>query len=234
VLGSVAFMSPEQVRGKPADARADLFSLGAILYEIVSGKQAFGGDSAADTMSAILKEEPPPLAEAQPNVPPGLARIIEHCLEKNPVDRFQSARDVAFALDAFSGSSTPSASAVVLPSAPRKWHAWHAGPALAGLGAGALLAAILFFVGRQTAPVPPPPSFHQLTFQRGTTYGARFAADGETIVYAAAWDGKPSELFSTRAESTESRSLGITDADLLGISSGGELAVRLAPRYVSA
>src|SRR6202049_240966 len=231
VLGTVAFMSPEQVRGKPADVRSDLFSLGAILYEMVSGKRAFSGDSAADTMSAILKEEPAPLAETQPNVPPGLVRIVEHCLEKNPVDRFQSARDVAFALDAFSGSSTPSATAVALPSAPRKW---HAGPALTGLGAGALLAAILFFVGRQTAPVPPPPSFHQLTFQRGTTYGARFAADGETIVYAAAWDGKPSEIFSTRAESTESRSLGIADADLLGISSGGELAVRLAPRYVSA
>jgi hypothetical protein len=231
VLGTVAFMSPEQVHGKAADARADLFSLGAILYEMVSGKRAFSGESAADTMSAILKEEPPPLAEVQSNIPPGLARIVEHCLEKNPVDRFQSARDVAFALDAFSGSSTSSAAAVALPSVRRKW---HAGPALAGLGAGAVLAAILFFVGRQTAPAPLPPSFHQLTFQRGTIYGARFAGDGETIVYAAAWDGKPSELFSTRPESTESRSLGVADADLLGISSSGELALRVAPRFFSA
>lgn len=231
VLGTVGYMSPEQVRGKPADARSDLFSLGAILYEMLSGKRAFSGDTSADTMSAILKEEPPPLADGQQKIPPGLARIVEHCLEKNPADRFQSARDVAFALDAFSGPSTSSGSAVALSNAPRRW---HAGPALGGLGAGALLAGILFFVGRQTAPNSPPPSFHQLTFQRGTTYGARFAADGETIVYAAAWDGRPSELFSTRPESTESRSLGVTDADLLGVSSGGELALRVAPRYFSA
>jgi len=231
VMGTAAYMSPEQVRGKPADARSDLFSLGAILYEMVSGKRAFGGDTAADTMSATLKDEPPPLTEMKQNIPPGLARIVEHCLEKNPADRFQSARDVAFALDAFSGSSTSSASADALPSAPRKW---LPGGTLFGLGAAALLSAVLFFLGRRTAPVPVPPSFHQLTFQRGTIYGARFAADGESVVYAAAWDGKPSELFSTRPESTEFRSLAIADADLLGISSGGDLALRMSPRFFTA
>ena len=231
ILGTVAYMSPEQVRGRPADARSDLFSLGAILYEMLSGKRPFGGDTAADTMSAILREDPPPLAEAQQNIPPGLVRIVDHCLEKNPADRFQSARDVAFALDAFSGSSTTSGATVGLAKLPRRWRAGHA---LAGFGAGLLLAVILFFVGRQTASTPPLPSFRQLTFQRGTIYGARFAADGENIVYAAAWDGKPSQLFSMRPESTEFRSLGVTDADLLGISSGGELALRTSPRYFTA
>ena len=89
--------------------RSDIFSLGAILYEMVSGKRAFHGDTAADTMSAILKAEPLPLSETQQNIPPGLARIVEHCLEKDAENRFQSARDVAFALEAFSGSRAAAA-----------------------------------------------------------------------------------------------------------------------------
>ena len=85
-------MSPEQVRGQPADARSDLFSLGAILYEMLSGKRPFGGDTVADTMSAILKDEPAPLTEEQQHIPSALVRIVDHCLEKDPGDRFQSAR----------------------------------------------------------------------------------------------------------------------------------------------
>ncbi len=98
-------MSPEQVRGKPADARSDIFSFGAILYEMLSGKRAFHGDSAADTMSAILKEDPPDLSVTNQSVPPGLERIVRHCLEKNPEQRFHSAHDVAFALEALSNVS---------------------------------------------------------------------------------------------------------------------------------
>src|ERR1700694_6193945 len=95
-------MSPEQVRGKPADARSDIFSFGAILYEMLSGKRAFHGDSAADTMSAILMKDPPDLSVTNQNISPGLERIIRHCLEKNPEERFQSARDLAFDLEALS------------------------------------------------------------------------------------------------------------------------------------
>jgi eukaryotic-like serine/threonine-protein kinase len=96
VLGTVGYMSPEQVRGKPADARSDLFSFGAVLYEMLSGKRAFHGESPAETMSAIAKEEPAELTETNRNVPPALERIVRHCLEKNPAERFQSVRDVAF------------------------------------------------------------------------------------------------------------------------------------------
>jgi eukaryotic-like serine/threonine-protein kinase len=233
VLGTVGYMSPEQVRGKPADARSDLFSLGAILYEMVSGKRAFHADTTAETMTAILKTEPPPLSEVQQNVLPGLARIVEHCLEKDPGNRFQSARDVAFALEAFSGSSSSSVCATSAPLAtavpkPQIRPFWIA------LAAGLVVAVLVFVIARKTAPATSLPTFHQLTFQRGTIQAARFAPDGETVVYAASWSGKPIELFSTRPEGTESRALGLADTDLLGISSTGELAVRLNPVYTGA
>ncbi len=229
VLGTVGYMSPEQVRGLNVDARSDLFSLGTILYEMVSGKRAFGGDTPADTMSAILREEPPPLADIQQNIPPGLARIVEHSLEKNPADRFQSARDVVFALEAFSGSSSSKVSAVAASGRS------GSSRTRAGLLAAAVVLAgiVAFLIGRSTVPSTPSPRYHQLTFKRGTVYNARFAPDGETIVYAAAWDGKPSEIFSIRADSTESRSLGIVDTDLMSVSSKGELAVRTAPRFLT-
>src|SRR5256885_9951974 len=205
VLGTVGYMSPEQVRGQNVDARSDLFSLGTILYEMVSGRRAFGGDTPADTMSAILNEEPPPLTDIQQNIPPGLARIVEHCLEKNPGDRFQSARDVVFALEAFSGSSSSKVAALAAAGRGglRK--------ATAGLVAAAAMTAgiVAFLAGRSTSPTATPPTYHQLTFQRGTVYQARFAPDGETVVYAAAWNGRPVELFSMRADSTESRPLGL-------------------------
>jgi len=232
VLGTAGYMAPEQVRGKAADGRADIFSLGAILYEVVSGKRAFQGETAADTMSAILKTEPPHLTDVQPNIPAGLARVVEHCLEKDPGNRFQSARDVAFALEAFSGSSSSAVAAPLnLPSAQSKW---LAGPLWIGLGAGVLMALVAFVVARKIALVPSPAEFHEITFQRGYLQTARFAPDGETVVYAAAWAGKPIELFTTRAGDTESRALGLTDCDLLAVSSAGEVAVRLQPHFTSA
>jgi len=116
VMGTVGYMSPEQVRGHPADQRSDIFSFGAILYEMVTGRRAFQRDTAAETMTAILKEEPSGLSEVSARVAPALERIVQHCLEKAPEERFQSARDLAFALrDALSESATSKA----LPAAPR-------------------------------------------------------------------------------------------------------------------
>jgi len=105
VMGTAGYMSPEQVRGIALDPRSDIFSFGAILYEMLSGKRAFHGDTAADTMSAILKEDPPDLNETNRNVSPALERVVQHCLEKNPEQRFHSARDVAFDLETLSNQS---------------------------------------------------------------------------------------------------------------------------------
>ena len=121
MLGTLGYMSPEQLRGRPADARSDIFSFGAILYEMLSGKRAFRGDSAADTMSAILRDDPPDLSLTDQNISPSLERIVRRCLEKNPEQRFQSARDLAFDLEALSGGSAPAARVVAIPvGAPRR------------------------------------------------------------------------------------------------------------------
>src|SRR5499427_6827173 len=136
VMGTLGYMSPEQVKGKSADQRSDLFAFGAILYEMLSGQRAFHRDSAAETMSAILREEPPDLSATNKSVQPGLERIVRHCLEKNPEERFYSMRDVAFDLEALSGLSAPQTPSTVAASRPRR-----AVPALAAILGIALAAA---------------------------------------------------------------------------------------------
>jgi len=216
-------MSPEQVRGKPADVRSDIFAFGAILYEMLSGKRAFQSDSAADTMSAILTKEPPDLSETNRHIPPGLERVVRHCLEKNPEERFHSAHDLAFDLAALSGDSAAGSRAAPGPArgvALRRISLPLAAVlALAALAAGALGTGVLL---RRSGGEPP--RFTRLSFRRGMVQSARFAPDG-TIVYGAAWDGAPFEVFTTRSEGGESRSLGFGSADVLAISRTGELAI---------
>jgi len=223
VLGTLGYMSPEQVKGRPADSRSDIFSFGAILYEMLSGHRAFHGDSAAETMSAILREEPPDLSVTNQTVPPGLERIIRHCIEKNPEQRFQSARDLAFDLGALSGvSATGRLAAVTEPdrSAARK----RLLPIAAALVLAAGTLAAGYFLGLRKGTAPPP-AFRQLTFRRGAIWGARLGADGKSILYSASWDGKPTEIYVSHPESPESRAFGVAATDVLAISPSGELAV---------
>jgi Tol biopolymer transport system component len=229
VMGTLGYMSPEQVRGKPADARSDIFSFGAILYEMLSGRRAFHGDSAADTMSAILKEDPPDLSVTNQNVPPGLERIVRHCLEKNPEQRFHSAHDVAFDLESLSDRSSPSAALQARPGAGSR-HAslrpWLGGALLGALVAGTLV----FLMLHKTAP--PAASYNQLTFRRGTIWSARFGPDGKSVLYSAAWDGEPVEIFVSSPGTPESRSLGLPGAELLAVSPSGEVAANLESRVL--
>jgi eukaryotic-like serine/threonine-protein kinase len=220
VLGTLGYMSPEQVRGQSTDARSDIFSFGAVLYEMLSGKRAFQGDSAADTMSAILREEPPDLSATNQNVSPVLERIVRHCLEKKPEQRFHSAHDVGFALDAITGTSTPSAIGAVEP-AGRKRIPWLPIGAIGGLAA--LAAAAWLLASRPRAAEPP--TYRLLTFRRGTVQAARFAPDGQTVIYSAAWEGSPTALYQARIGLTESLPLGVArSGKIAGITDSGEMA----------
>ena len=224
VMGTLGYMSPEQVKGKSADARSDIFSFGAILYEMLSGQRAFHGDSAAETMSAILREEPPDLTVTNQSISPGLERIVRHSIEKNPEQRFHSAHDVAFDLEALSGTSGTSSSAMALSMgkpAPRIGRFWLAGLVAAALGAG-LFAGRAIWKGSSASP----PSFKRLTYGRGPVWSARFAPDGQMIVYAASWDGaqKP-QLYSVRAESPESLRLALPSGRVESISKNGEMLI---------
>ena len=225
VMGTVGYMAPEQVRGKPADPRSDIFAFGAILYEMLSGKRAFHGDSPVDTMSAILKEDPPDLAETNRNVPSALERIVRHCLEKNPAERFQSARDLAFNLEALTDVSISSRGGIkaLQLEEEKKKSRWLI-PALAAVLVVASWAGIYIFAHGRAGTNP---TFHEITFRNGTIWDARFAPDGQTIVYGANWEGNPAELFTTRFDGTDSRSVGLPSAQILSISSKGEMAINL-------
>jgi len=229
VLGTVGYMSPEQVRGKPADARSDIFSVGTILYEMLSGERPFQRGSSADTMAAILKEDPPELSNEGRKIPPGVERIVRHCLEKDPAERFQSARDLAFDLESLSETST--ASAARDPVARKLQPQKSLAPITAALVLLALGAAGTYFMGKR-AGSNPPPTFHQLTFKRGLIYSTRFAPDGQTVVYSASWDGQAPQLYSTRPDAPESRPLEVRDSNLFAVSSTGQMAISLGCRIV--
>jgi serine/threonine protein kinase/Tol biopolymer transport system component len=182
VMGTIGYMSPEQVRGKPVDARTDIFSFGAILYEMLSGRRAFRGDTAADTMTAILKEDPPELSETHKNVPPALQRIVRHCLEKSPEARFRSASDIAFDLDALSDTSVETRAAV----APVASSARILRTAIAAAVAAGLLF-LAYRAGSRTRTAnsaePSRAFFTQLTLQPGKVEFPNLSPDGKTLAY---------------------------------------------------
>jgi Tol biopolymer transport system component len=243
IMGTVGYMSPEQVRGKAADHRSDIFSFGSILYEMLSGQPAFRGETSADTMSAILKEEPTELSETARNVPPAVERMVRHCLEKNPAQRFQSAGDLAFNLEALTDSSavslavgkTGAQSAIAeaisetiseKTTAQKRVASRSQLFGLAGaLGLAAVMMGMGWWLGRGSGRAPLP-EYQPITFRTGSIGNARFTPDG-SIVYSASWDGGENQLYMGRADDPGARELGVKDAELLSISKSGELAVRL-------
>jgi Tol biopolymer transport system component len=217
LLGTPGYMAPEQVRGERADARADLFALGAVLFECLTGRRAFRGGNVVETLGAVLGADPLPELESRSAVPAGLVRVLRRCLEKDAEDRFQSARDLAFALESFTTSAPLLADPANAPARARRLP-WK------GLAAAALAPAAALAAYQLVSFPPPAPSYRQLTFRRGTVDAARFSPDGHTVYYSAAWDGQPSTVFALRLDGLESRSLDLPDTRLVA-TAPGEMAV---------
>jgi eukaryotic-like serine/threonine-protein kinase len=184
VMGTVGYMAPEQVRAEAADHRADIFAFGAILYEMLTGKRAFQKQTSAETMSAILNEEPAGISQIVPSLPPALHRVVHRCLEKNPEQRFQSASDLAFALEALSDSGS-FAAVVTAPTSTRRANWW----AVAGvvLVAGAL-GSLFFWIRSPRAPITP--TLTRLTWDSGLTTDPALSPDGKLLAYASDRSGE--------------------------------------------
>ena len=193
VVGTAGYMSPEQVRGDVVDHRSDIFSLGIMLHEMLAGAQPFRRQSSVETMNAILHDD----ASALPaDTPAAFVRIVQHALEKKPSNRFQSAKDFSFAIEALSDGGAPRPSAATAPRLE-----------------------------------PQRASYRRMTFRRGFIMSARFAPDG-SVVYGAAWEDNPLEILSSYQTGPEARPLGLRDADVLSVSSTGELAISLGRRFI--
>jgi Tol biopolymer transport system component len=225
VLGTASYMAPEQVRSERVDARTDIFSFGSVLFEMVSHKRAFQRPTTAETMTAILRDDPPEVTDVQPPIAPATECIIRRCLEKNPENRFQSAKDLAFGLEALSQISTGSQAAAkgtVEASQPagRNWIAIAAAVATAAgmLGLG-------WWIGRAVS-ASSPPEYEEITFRTGTIGNARFTPD-ENIVYSATWEDGVQQLYLSRKGDAGATPLGLKNSELLSISKTGELAIRV-------
>ncbi|HYL77911.1 MAG TPA: protein kinase [Bryobacteraceae bacterium] len=229
-MGTVGYMSPEQLRGGEVDHRTDIFAFGVVLFEMLAGRRAFLGQTSADVIGATLREDPPDLLEIDPKLPEALARLVEHCLEKQPEDRFESARDLAFALETIASpsSSRRSVATSETPSPVKR----RLPLAVSIMLAAVAILGIGYLILRPSSRDSPQPSFERVTYRKGLVPTARFVPSGSDIVYAAAWDGAPLDVFSGRPGQPDARSFGLSGAQLLSVSSKGEMALMLRARWL--
>jgi serine/threonine protein kinase len=225
IIGTVAYMSPEQADGHTVDARSDIFAFGAVLYEMITGKRAFSGASKLSTLASVLHSEPAPLNQLGQGIPRDVERIISRCLRKDPQRRWQGMADVKVALedvldelDSGKLAPTDTGAAAVQKRRSVRVLLWPAIILLALLGGA-------YTTWRLLKPVPP--TFERLTYRRGEIPSAKFSPDGETVVFSAQWANEPTNIFSMRPGSREYRPLDLPGGRILAISSTGEMAILL-------
>ena len=228
ILGTVAYMSPEQADGHKVDARSDIFSFGAVLYEIVTGRRAFLGGSKLSTLASVLHRDPEPLRPGEDNVPRELERVILRCLRKDPQRRWQSMSDVKVALEDVL-EDLESTKLIAPPAVEKSRNSLRM-----LVWSGLILLAVLAgaFLGWRTLRSPQP-SFERLTYRRGDVDAARFSPDSQTVLYSAQWGDEPMTIFSMRPGSRESRSLDLPEGRILSISST-EMAILIGDSLASA
>ncbi|HEY1251110.1 MAG TPA: serine/threonine-protein kinase, partial [Thermoanaerobaculia bacterium] len=231
VMGTVGYMSPEQASGRPVDFRSDQFALGSILYEMATGQRPFQKNTGAETLTAIIRDEPEPVAQVNPKAPAPFRWIVERCHAKDPDERYASTRDLARDLKSVRehlGEVTSTASGVsaVGVAEPVRKRSLVAPAAALTLILGALAG---WLIAHRTAGSAQP-KFQRLTFQRGTVHAARYGPDGQTVYYSAAWEGGAPKIFQLRPGNPESSALSLPPAVLMGISTSGEIAIQLAPK----
>ena len=247
-IGTVAYMSPEQVRAEELDPRTDLFAFGSVIYEMATAQMAFSGNSNGVIFEAILNRAPAPVESLNPAIPEKLNELISKSLEKEREMRYQTAAELrgdlkrikrgleSSRIRAASGSAISAVSAQSAPVTPSpgevvpKSRVWTVAGVAAAL---ALLAGIAVGALLLKQPVKAEfAAYHPLTFRRGIVHSARFAPDGKTVIYSAAWEGKPLDLFTTRPESPQSQQVEPRGADVLAVSASGEmlLALQSKPR----
>jgi hypothetical protein len=215
LFGTPGYVAPERVEGRAADSRSDVFSLGAVLYEMLAGVPAFDGATTAEVLAATVERDPP---EVDPPLSPALARVVHRALEKDPAQRFQSASDLAFALEAL--ATVTGAPVTYDRPSTRRWPRYidYALAAAALVGIGVAVGRLLWD--------HPLPNFQRLTFRYGTITAARFGPDGRTVLYSAAWTGSPSlKVYEARNESRNVRDVPVPPGEIAAISPAGEVAL---------
>jgi Tol biopolymer transport system component len=224
LLGTAAYMSPEQARGKPVDKRADVWAFGCVLYECLTGRQAFPGDTISDTLAAILKADPD-WARLPTAAPEALRRLLRRCLARDPWHRLRSLGDARLEIEEAMAEAGRSPAGSRVPS---QWPAWLVLPVVAVLG---ILALALITVGRHARDSEGEIVYQPLTHQRGQIRSACLSRDGRTVVYSAAWEGRPLQLFLLRLDSTDARPVALEPhhARVVSLSSRGEVAILLPP-----